>query len=82
MRSSHSFPGIIVRYRYNPDATGDQSEPPSDDDQKDELHVNLWEIDLNNSYPFMDIGVMIYDHEKIEAVMVDLPWSLNKKKYS
>lgn len=80
MQNSHSFPGIIVRYRYkNLDVLESKSTTLTDEDQKDELHVNLWEIDLNNSYPFMDIGVMIYDHEKIEAVIVDLPWSLNKK---
>lgn len=45
----------------------------------DELHVNLWEIGASNPSPFMDIGVMIHDHENIDEVVVDLPWVADKK---
>lgn len=86
MQNNHPFPGIIVRYRYKNDPEKNATLVPSVDqqnparsEQKDELHVNLWEIGLNHSYPFMDIGVMIYDHSNVEAVVVDFPWHLNKK---
>ncbi|MBQ4778589.1 hypothetical protein [Pectobacterium versatile] len=48
----------------------------------DELHVNLWEIGASNPSPFMDIGVMIRDHENIDEVAVDLPWVADKKDIS
>ncbi|WP_233959240.1 hypothetical protein [Pectobacterium versatile] len=45
----------------------------------DELHVNLWEVGASNPSPFMDVGVMIHDHENIDEIVVDLPWIVDKK---
>jgi hypothetical protein len=50
--------------------------------RKDELHVNLWETGQGHFSPFLDIGVMVGMRADVEAVVVDLPWSLEEKHVS
>lgn len=46
---------------------------------EDELHVNLWE---DGSEPVLDLGLMIHDWTKLDAIQVDLPWKVEPKDVS
>jgi hypothetical protein len=53
----------------------------------DELHVNLWEVREKASKrqrktSALDLGVMISDWEAVEAVLVDLPWAVQREDVS
>ena len=44
--------------------------------QPDQLHVNLWEV---RDPSVLDLGIMIGDWRKVEAVVVDLPWDIERE---
>lgn len=62
-----TFTGILIRYHLKDDFS--QNEKPSD-----ESHINLWEI----GKPFIDMGLMISQWDKIDSIEISLPWKLSK----
>lgn len=71
---SHPFSGIIVRYCGNSSKTsvmaeGEQTAAPP----ADQLHVNLWEL---GDGPVLDVGIMINGWRNVQAIQINLPWSV------
>ncbi|MEY8689300.1 MAG: hypothetical protein AB9M53_05410 [Leptothrix sp. (in: b-proteobacteria)] len=86
---SYPFSGILVRYQYKshedecitiPNDSIDRSPQVDEgqDDVRDELHVNLWEI---GEEIFLDIGIMIFD-SRVERVIIDCPWRVAQSDLS
>lgn len=68
-----------------------EAQPPDEtlkaEELLDELHVNLWEVrerasKRQRNTSALDLGVMISGWEGIEAVLVDLPWSVERDDVS
>lgn len=69
------------------DAAAAATSASNTDDLLDELHVNLWEVrekapKRQRKTSALDLGVMISDWEAVEAVLVDLPWAVQRDDVS
>lgn len=67
------------------------AQPPAEaaktEELLDELHVNLWEVrekasKRQRNTSALDLGVLISGWEGVEAVLVDLPWSVKRDDVS
>ncbi|SFQ73521.1 hypothetical protein SAMN05216567_13214 [Variovorax sp. OK605] len=62
-------------------ATANPSQPTPGNESRatpipDQLHVNLWEV---RNPSVLDLGIMIRDWQSVAAVIVDLPWDVQRE---
>lgn len=91
MKKTHPFSGMIIRYLTNNNEKNKEQTNQinliknentlfNNTYLDDEIHIDLYEME--NSKPFLDIGIMIGNRENVAAVVVDLPWESTLKDIS
>ena len=79
---NYPFSGIIVRYLgKGRDAqvageTSHSADAAAKIERADQLHVNLWDL---RGHHYLDIGLMLFEHQDLEKIWIDVPWKLQKE---